>query len=60
MALAQDQYPIQLSVDYPDRPLSRFSSFFRLIAVIPIAIVLAVVSSWSGADVSGWSGAAGV
>ena len=57
MALAQDQYPIQLSVDYPDRPLSRFSSFFRLIAVIPIAIVLAVVSSWSGADVSGWSGA---
>lgn len=38
-------YPIQFSVDYPDRSLSRFSSFFRPIAVIPIAIVIGILES---------------
>ncbi len=33
-------YPVQYSVDYPDRPLNRMTSFFRLLMVIPIAIVL--------------------
>src|ERR1700722_12536135 len=33
-------YPVQYSVDYPDRPLNRLTTFFRLLAVIPIAIVL--------------------
>ena len=37
-------YPVQFSVDYPDRPLNRVSTFFRLFAVIPIAIVLSTVS----------------
>jgi hypothetical protein len=37
-------YPVQLSIDYPDRPLSRLTSFFRIFTVIPIAIVLATVS----------------
>ena len=32
-------YPVQYSVDYPDRPLNRLSTFFRLFMVIPIAIV---------------------
>ncbi len=37
-------YPIQFSVEYPDRPLDRFSSFFRIIAIIPISIVLGLVT----------------
>ena len=44
MALIEPEYPVQFSVDYPDRPLNRLSSFFRLIAVIPIGIVLGAVS----------------
>ena len=32
-----EPYPVQYSVDYPDRPLNRLSTFFRLLAVIPIA-----------------------
>ena len=38
------EYPLTFSVDYPDRELSRLSTFFRLFTVIPIAIVLATVS----------------
>ena len=44
MALLYDSYPVQLSVDYPDGPLNRVSTFFRLIAIIPIAIVVSLVS----------------
>ena len=33
-------YPVQFDVDYPDRPLNRITTFFRLIVVIPIGIVL--------------------
>jgi hypothetical protein len=36
-------YPVQFSVDYPDRPLNRLTTFFRLFVVIPIAIVLSLV-----------------
>jgi hypothetical protein len=36
-------YPVQYSVDYPDRPLNRMTSFFRLLMVIPIGIVLALI-----------------
>lgn len=36
-------YPLQYSVDYPDRPLNRLTTFFRLLVVIPIAIVLSLV-----------------
>jgi Domain of unknown function (DUF4389) len=36
-------YPVQFSVDYPDRPLNRLTTFFRLIMVIPISIVLGAV-----------------
>ena len=43
MTQQQDAYPVQFSVDYPDKPLNRLSTFFRIIAVIPIAIVLALV-----------------
>ena len=36
-------YPVQYSVDYPDRPLNRLTTFFRLFMVIPIAIVIALI-----------------
>ena len=38
------EYPVQFSVDYPDRPLDRLSTAFRIFLVIPIAIVLGAVS----------------
>ena len=44
MALQQDGYPVQLSVDYPDEPLNRVSTFFRLILIIPIMIVLSLIT----------------
>ncbi len=38
-------YPVQFSVDYPDRPLDRVTTFFRLFVAIPILIVLGSVSA---------------
>lgn len=38
-----DHYPVQFAVDYPDRPLNRLTTFFRIFTAIPIAIVLATV-----------------
>ncbi len=38
-------YPVQFSVDYPDRPLNRLTTLFRIFTVIPIAIVLGTVSA---------------
>jgi Domain of unknown function (DUF4389) len=43
-----DPYPVQFSIDYPERNLDRLSSFFRVFTVIPIAIVLAAISGWPG------------
>jgi hypothetical protein len=40
-------YPVQFSVDYPDRPLDRLTTGFRLLTVIPIAIVLGVIAGGS-------------
>ena len=34
---AYPAYPVQFSVDYPDRPLNRLTTFFRIFVVIPIA-----------------------
>ena len=42
-----DSYPLRFDVDYPDRPLNRLTTFFRLFTVIPIAIVLAFIDSYS-------------
>lgn len=41
------QYPIQFSVDYPEKPLSRLTTFFRGILIIPIAIIMTMVSEGS-------------
>jgi hypothetical protein len=43
--LNPDQYPVQFSVEYPERRLSRLSTFFRIFAAIPILIVLGAVSA---------------
>jgi len=48
-------YPVNFAVDYPDRPLNRLTSFFRLFTTIPIAIVLGTVYS-GGADWGRWGG----
>ena len=37
-------YPVQFSVDYPDRPLNRLTSAFRIFVAIPAFIVLGAVS----------------
>jgi hypothetical protein len=38
------EYPVQLSIDYPDRDLNRVTTAFRIFTVIPIAIVLGAVA----------------
>ncbi|MEW6033884.1 MAG: DUF4389 domain-containing protein [Chloroflexota bacterium] len=47
MAETAGTYPVSLSVDYPDRNLNRLTTFFRLFAVIPIAIVLSLLAGGS-------------
>ena len=44
MAMQQATYPVQFSVDYPDRSLNRLTTAFRIIVAIPILIVLGSVS----------------
>ena len=54
-------YPVQFSVDYPDRPLDRAKTLVRPLAAIPILLVLGAVSGattlWTAAD--GTTAAAG-
>jgi hypothetical protein len=50
-------YPVQFSVEYPDRELNRLVTAFRIIVAIPILIVLAAVSNgWAGWGWSDWEG----
>jgi hypothetical protein len=44
MAMVQETYPVQFSVDYPDRSLNRLTSAFRIFVAIPILIVLGSVN----------------
>jgi Domain of unknown function (DUF4389) len=44
MATPAAPYPVQLSVEYPDRPLNRLTTAFRIIVAIPILIALQSVS----------------
>ncbi len=39
----EERYPVQFSVEYPDRQLNRLTTAFRLIVAIPILIVAASV-----------------
>jgi hypothetical protein len=47
MATSPTPYPLQFSVDYPDQPLNRLTTFFRIILVIPILIVLGALGGGS-------------
>ena len=51
--MQQATYPVQFSVDYPDRSLNRLTTAFRIFVAIPILIVLGSVSGgtwqWSSA-----------
>jgi hypothetical protein len=38
-------FPATLEIDYPDRDLNRLTTFFRLFTLIPIAVILALVTS---------------
>jgi len=55
-----DAYPAQYDVDYPDRPLNRLTTFFRIFTVIPIAIVLTTVSGGSYGRGSAYAVAGGL
>jgi hypothetical protein len=41
-------YPVDFSVEYPDRELNRLSTAFRIFTVIPIAIVLGSIAGYTG------------
>lgn len=41
-------YPARLNIDYPDRSLDRFSTFFRMLFAIPIMIVMAALGGGLG------------
>lgn len=45
-----DAYPARLQIDYPDE-LDRFTTFVRLIWILPVAIILALVTAAGGRQV---------
>ena len=42
-----DTYPVTFAVDYPERPLDRLTTFFRIFTVIPIAIVITAITGFT-------------
>jgi len=42
-----NDYPVTFTVEYPDRELNRLSSFFRIFALIPIAVLAATITGFS-------------
>jgi len=51
-------YPVNFSVDYPERQLNRLTTFFRAFTVIPIAIVAALLPGGelsAGAEATGFA-----
>ena len=51
------RYPVEFSVEYPDRDLNRLTTAFRIFTAIPIVIVYATISG--GPGVHTWTLAAG-
>jgi Domain of unknown function (DUF4389) len=43
-----DAYPVQFAAEYPDRDLNRLTSAFRVFTAIPIIIVIASISGFTG------------
>lgn len=52
-ALPSNDYPVQFSVDYPERDLNRLTTAFRIIVAIPIMILIGALSS------AGWDSDSG-
>ncbi len=50
------RYPLQLSIEYPDRQLDRLTTAFRVIVAIPILIVAAALGGHEGSAASGQHG----
>jgi hypothetical protein len=59
--MQQEAYPVRFTVDYPDRPLDRLTTAFRIVVAIPIAIILGSVSggSWQWSSDNTQAAAAG-
>jgi hypothetical protein len=59
-----NDYPLTYSVDYPDRELSRLTTFFRILTLIPIFIVLEAVNHYAyggwGDQETTYAGAGGI
>ncbi len=53
--MANTDYPVSLSIDYPEGERNRLTTFFRLFMVIPILVILALLNpeGMSGGD-SDW------
>jgi hypothetical protein len=51
MATESESYPARLDIDYPEK-LDRLTTFFRLIWVIPIAIIWSLLSATSSSTVT--------
>jgi Domain of unknown function (DUF4389) len=50
----EDRYPVQFSVEYPDRDLNRLTTAFRIFVAIPILIVAGTI----GGEQAGWDAGA--
>src|SRR5215204_5264375 len=48
-----DTHAVQFSVDYPERQLNRVTTAFRILTVIPIAIVLGTIGGYTGQSSTG-------
>lgn len=47
MESAPHNYPVTFEVERPDRQLNRLSTFFRVLTVIPIAVLMSTLSGFS-------------
>ena len=46
-------YPLTFDVEYPDRPLNRMTNAFRLVMLVPIAIVLGALTALGASAADG-------
>ena len=53
--MSNGTYPVQFSVDYPERPLNRVTTLLRIFVAIPILIVLGAVDggTWQWSNPNG-------
>lgn len=54
MAEIATQYPVNVTVDYPDRELNRLTTFFRVFTIIPIAVVFGFLFWCLPDEGTGW------